>query len=68
MAEAARQYGLRVAEVENWQEQFLWAAENCLGRRPNDEDALKDEPIKKLRQKIGELVVVNDVLQEAINL
>ena len=66
VAEAARQHGLRVSEVENWQDQYLRAAENGLRRRPKDEEALKDEQIKKLQQKIGELVVENDVLREAI--
>jgi len=61
VAEAARQQGLRVSEVENWHEKFLRAAENGLRRRPKDEEALKDEQIKKLNQKIGELVVENDV-------
>ena len=54
VAEAARQHGLRVAEVENWQDQYLRAAENGLRRRPKDEEALKDEQIKKLQQQIGE--------------
>jgi hypothetical protein len=31
-------------------------AENALRARPKDEDALKDEQIKKLKQKVGELV------------
>jgi len=60
------QHGLRVAEVEKWQDQYLRAAENGLRRRPKDEEALKDEQIKKLQQKIGELVVENDVLREAM--
>ena len=66
VAEAAREHGLTVGEVENWQEQFLRAAENGLRRRPKDEEALKDEQIKKLKQKIGDLVVENDVLREAL--
>ena len=66
VAEAARQHGLTVGEVESWQEQFLRAAENGLRRRPKDEEALKDEQIKKLKQKIGDLVVENDVLREAL--
>jgi transposase-like protein len=68
VAKAARQHGLRVADVENWQDQYLRAAENGLRRRPKDEEALKDEQIKKLQQKIGELVVENDVLREAMKL
>ena len=67
VAETARQYGLTVAEVEGWQDQFLRAAENGLWRRPKDEDALKEEQMKKLKQKIGELVGEHDVLREALN-
>lgn len=66
VAEAARQHGLTVRDVEDWQEQFLRAAENGLRRRPKDEEALQEEQIKKLKQKIGELVVENDVLREAL--
>ena len=66
VAEAARQHGLTVTEVEGWHEQFLRAAENGLRRRPKDEEALKEEQMKKLKQKIGELVVENDVLREAL--
>jgi len=32
---------------------------------PKDEDALKDEQIKKLKQKVGELVLDLDILKEA---
>ena len=66
VAEAARQHGLTVAEVDGWREQFLRSAENGLRRRPKDEEAVKDEPIKKLKQKIGDLVGENDVLREAL--
>jgi hypothetical protein len=40
-------------------------AENALRARPKDEDALKDEQIKKLKQKVGELVLDLDILKEA---
>ncbi|MGD9849625.1 MAG: hypothetical protein AB7T38_00025 [Nitrospirales bacterium] len=52
--------------MESWQEQFLRAVENGLRRRPKDKEGLKDEQIKKLKQKIGDLVVENDVLREVI--
>jgi len=64
--EAARNHGLTVAEVEDWKERFLVGAENALRARPKDEEALKDEQIKKLKQKIGELVLDNDILKEAM--
>jgi len=65
VAEAARKHGLTVAEIEDWQERLLTAAENSLRSRPKDEEALKDEQIKKLKQKVGELVLDLDILREA---
>ena len=66
MAEEARKHGLTVAEVEDWLERVLLGAENAVRSRPKEEDALKDEPIKKLKHKIGELALDNDVLREAL--
>jgi transposase-like protein len=63
--EAARAHGLTVAEVEDWQERFLMGAENALRSRPREEEALKEEEIKRLRQKVGELVLDLDILKEA---
>src|SRR5660397_133673 len=63
--EAVRKHGLTVAEVEDWREKFLLAAENALRTRPRDEEAQKDEQIKKLEQKVGELVLDMDILKEA---
>lgn len=66
VAEAARTHGLTVAEVEDWREKFLQGAENALRSRPKDEEAFKDEQIKRLKQKIGDLVLDNDILREAL--
>jgi transposase-like protein len=66
VAEAARQHGLTVAEVEDWREKFLLGAENALRTRPKNDEALKDEQVKKLKQKIGELVLDNEILREAL--
>ncbi|CUS31352.1 conserved hypothetical protein [Candidatus Nitrospira nitrosa] len=60
------QHGLTVAEVEDWREKFLVGAENALRSRPKDDDAIKDEQIKSLKQKIGDLVLDNDILREAL--
>ena len=62
---AARQHGITVAELEDWKERFLLAAENALRARPKDEEALHEEQIKKLKQKIGDLVMDIDILREA---
>ena len=66
VAEAARKHGLTVADVEDWQQRFVLGAENALRSRPKDEEALKEEQIKKLKQKVGELVLDNDILREAL--
>ncbi len=63
--EAARKHDLTVAEVEEWKDRYLLAAENALRSRPKDEDALKDEQIKKLERKVGQLVMDMEILQEA---
>ena len=60
IAEAARKHALTVAEVEDWRDRFLLGAENALRSRP------KDEEVKKLKQKVGELVLDNDILKEAL--
>lgn len=65
-AEAARTHGLMVAEVGDWREKVLIGAENALRTRPKDEDAVKDEQIKELKQKIGDLVLDHDILREAL--
>ena len=63
--EAARQHGITVAEIEDWKEKFLLGAENALRTRPKDEEALQEEQIKGLKQKIGDLVMDLDILKEA---
>ena len=64
-AEGARKHGPTVAQVEEWWELVLAGAENGWRSRPRDQDGLKDEPIKQLRQKVGEFVLDIDVLNEA---
>jgi transposase-like protein len=66
VAEAARTHGLTVAEVKDWREKSLVGAEHTLRTRPKDEDAVKDVQIKTLKQKIGDLVLDNDILREAL--
>jgi len=64
-AEAARRHALTVAEVDQWKERFLGGAENALRSRPLDDEALKDQEIKRLQRKVGELVMDLDILKEA---
>jgi transposase-like protein len=64
-AEAARAHDLTVAQVEEWKERFLSGAENALRSRPLEEEAQKEHEIKRLKQKVGELVMDLDILKEA---
>ena len=66
VVEAARKHGLTVAEIEDWRDRFLAAAENALRSRPLDDDAQKEREIKRLKQKVGELVMEVDIIREAV--
>src|ERR1700756_3546949 len=55
VAEAARRHGLKVAEVEEWRERFLLGAENALRARTEEDEALREEEINRLKRKVGEL-------------
>jgi hypothetical protein len=63
--EAARAPALTVADLEDWKEWFFLGAENALRTRPKDDEALREEEVKKLKQKIGDLVMDIDILREA---
>lgn len=66
IVEAARKHGLTVAEIEDWRDRFLSGAENALRSRPLDDEAHKEREIKRLKQKVGELVMDLDILKEAV--
>ncbi|MDP9315609.1 MAG: transposase [Chloroflexota bacterium] len=66
VVEAARKHGLTVAEIEDWRDRFLSGAETALRSRPLDEEAQKEQELKRLKQKVGELVMELDVVREAI--
>lgn len=62
--EAARQYDLKSAEIQHWYDSFLQSGENGLKTRPNEELELKDKQIRKLKEKIGDLVMKQEVYDE----
>ena len=74
-AEAARRHGLKVAEVEEWRDRFLVAAENGLRARPKEDEALREEDealreeeLNRFKRKVGELTMDLDILREASRL
>lgn len=66
MAEAARKHGLTVAEIEEWRERFLSGAEHALRSRPLDDEAQHEQEVKRLKQKVGELVMELEVITETV--
>ena len=64
--EAARQHGLKASEVQQWYDRFLDGAENNLRTKPRDEQAMLVQENKRLKQKVGELVLDMDILKEAV--
>lgn len=45
--EAARKHGLTLAEVEGWQKRFLSGAENGLRSTPREDEALREEEVRR---------------------
>jgi transposase-like protein len=64
--DGARRHGLTVSEIETWRERLLSAAHNALRSKPRDEEAMREEQIRRLTQKVGELVIEVDLLREAL--
>ena len=63
--EASRKHALKVSDIQHWRDEFLSAGENALRSRPKQDDDRKDDEIRRLKQKVGELVMDNDILKEA---
>ncbi|HXB53927.1 MAG TPA: DUF1153 domain-containing protein [Vicinamibacteria bacterium] len=64
--EGARRHGLTPSEIEDWRERMLAAAHNALRSKPRDEEAIREEQFRRLKQKVGELVLEVDTLKEAL--
>ena len=61
---AAKEHGLKARDVEHWRDTFLASGENALRSNPKEEVERRDAEIRKLKQKVGELVMDVDILQE----
>ena len=55
-----------MAELEDWRERFLSGAENSLRAKPRDNETHKEEELRRLKQKVGELIMDNDILKETV--
>jgi transposase-like protein len=55
----ARELGVTAATLAHWREQFLAGGQAALKSRPADE---RDEEIQRLRAKVGEITMSNELL------
>jgi transposase len=55
----ARELGVTAATLAQWREQFLGGGQAALKSRPADE---RDEEIQRLRAKVGEITMNNELL------
>ncbi len=60
----SRDLGVTAAKLSEWRDQFHSGAQAALRSRPSDE---RDERVKDLQAKIGELTMDNELLQQRID-
>ena len=60
----SRDLGVTAARVSQWREEFVAGGEASLRSRPTDE---RDLEISRLRAKVGELTMDNELLNEKID-
>jgi transposase-like protein len=57
----SRELGVTAATLAGWRDQFLAGGQAAVRSRPSDE---RDEEIARLRAKVGEITMANELLLE----
>ncbi len=57
----SRELGVTAATIAGWRDQFLAGGQAAVRSRPSDE---RDEEIARLRAKVGEITLANELLLE----
>ena len=60
----SREYGVVAARLSQWREDFLCGGQLALQQRPADQ---REEQIKDLQAKIGELTMANELLHHQVH-
>ena len=60
----SREWGVPAARISGWREAFLAAGKAALKRRSSD---MRDEEVMRLRAKLGEITMKNELLEEKID-
>ncbi len=63
VSEVSRDLGVTAATLSKWREAFLSGGETALKERPGD---VREEQIKRLEAKLGQVTMDNELLQEKI--
>lgn len=63
-AEASRQHGLTVQEIDSWREDFITQGTEAMRSHPRDIQAQWDAKEKDLLAKVGELTLAVDILKK----
>ena len=64
--EAARKYGFTQGEYRKWADEYHQAGVEALKTNRKDKEAKHQAEIKRLRAKIGQLVMDDEIRQEAM--
>ena len=59
----SRDLGVPVARLSEWRDQALAAAESSLKAQPRDQ---RDDEIERLKNKLGDITMDNELLQEKV--
>ena len=60
----SRELGVTAASLTEWRERFLAAGWEAMKQRPADE---RDREVVRLREKVGEVTMANELLREKIS-
>lgn len=60
----SRELGVPAARISGWRDTFLAAGKSAMKRRSSD---IHDEEIMRLRAKLGEITMRNELLEEKID-
>ena len=63
--DASRKYDLKISDIQHWRDEFLSAGENALRSKPREEMNRLEDENRRLKQKVGELVMDVDILKYA---